>query len=262
MPNSGDFPLNLAKPPRALRFGIDSLLLSAFAYRSLRERFLSAKKNHLFVELGCGDGTALLGLLVKRKDALALGLDINADFITLARENAKRLSLAARFLAMDARMVIKDPTLREWREKANLVLANPPWRLPSEGHRSTNRMRDLALWAETDSLAAFTKAASFFLRHGGQFCSVIHPATLPLLIREMEKNSLGLREILPITPRKDQKALRLLLRAQKNAQSLPVFLFPLVLHKENSSCWSEEALAFCPWLANPEIKNNTSPEKT
>lgn len=255
------FPLSLIKTVKALRFGGDAFLLSAYACKCLEERFHSPKKVPLLVELGCADGTALLALLIKWPNAQALGIDFNADFIALAEENAGRLSLSASFLTLDVRNIPETPALKNLREKAHLVIANPPWRLPSEGHRSTNQMRNLALWAEADSLGVFVRAASFFLRHGGQFCSIIHPAILPMILKEMEKYSLGLREILPVASRKDQKAQRLLLRAQKNARALPIFLSPLIMHKENSSDFSEAALAFCPWLGKPEEKKPVSLEK-
>lgn len=262
MPQSGPFPLNLIQTPRALRFGIDAFLLSAYACKSLEGRFSSRKKSSFFVELGCGDGTALLALLLKYGNVPALGLDINPRFIAYARENAARLALPARFLAIDVREAIENGLCRDWREKASLALANPPWRQPSEGHRPENKMRDLALWADTDSLAAFARAASFFLRHGGHFCCIIHPASLPLMLKELGESRLGLREILPVSARAGKKALRLLLLAQKNAHALPNVLSPLVLHKENSAEFSEAALAFCPWLAREEDLNmDSSPEK-
>lgn len=262
-PPSLAFPFGLLKSSKALRFGCDALLLSAYASKNLERHFHSSKKSPVLVELGCGDGTALLGLLEKWKTALALGLDINANFIGMAVENAARLSESASFRTLDLHQVPHDPTLHEWREKANLVLANPPWRLPSEGHRSSNSMRNMALWAEEDSLAVFTRAASFFLRHGAQYCTIIHPSSLPLLLKELEKNRLGLRELLPLAPRAGQKAMRLLLRAQKNARALPVFLPPLVLHEDASSAFSAAALDFCPWLGKHESpEKTTSPEKT
>ncbi len=250
---AASFPLNLGQAPDGLRFGSDALLLAAYARRALASHFKSSQKNPLLVELGCGDATALLGLLTVWPRAQALGIDINADFILLARQNAARLAFTnAGFYALDLRKLRLEPGLCDWREKACLVLANPPWRLPSEGRRSANKARNLALWADADSLAVFSQAAAFFLKHGGQFCCISDPASLPRLLEEMGKNQLGLREILPLSPRAGQKAIRLLLRAQKNAQPLPELLAPLILHKDASNAWSQSALNFCHWLKSPE----------
>ena len=251
---SSVFPHCLADSPKALRFGSDALLLAAYAAKFLENSLASRKRNDCLIELGCGDGMAILGLLSLWPELEALGIDLNADLIRLAETNSNNMGLdKVKFMTMDLRHVGAS-SLPYWQGKANLVLANPPWRLPAEGRRSLDHARSCALWAEEDSLAIFSKAAGFFLKHKGQFCSIINPESLPRLIKEMERSQLGLREILPLAPYADKPASRLLLRSQKNAQTLPRLLPPLILHTKQDAQvagtkWSEAALNFCPWLA-------------
>lgn len=248
------FPFCLAKSPKALRFGSDALLLGAYAAKYLEHRPPAPKNKGPLIELGCGDGLALLGLLSLYPEYEALGIDLNADLVKLAKINSTNMALdKVQFLQIDLREV-STAKFADWQSKASLVLANPPWRLPTEGRRSTHTGRGRALWAETDSFTIFSKAAAFFLKHGGQFCCIINPSSLPLLTKEMERCKLGLREILPLAPYADKPASRLLLRSQKNAKALPQLLPPLVLHtnkgaKETRGKWSDAALDFCPWLA-------------
>lgn len=249
----GPFPFCLAEPPKDSRFGVDALLLASYASQALANLARGGKEPAV-AELGCGGGAALLGLL-SRADAQGLGIDINKDLINLAARNAGRMGLGkVRFLRMDLRDAGKD--LRDWQNRASLVLANPPWRPPSEGRRCASATRRKALWAEPDTLKTFCKAAYFLLKHGGQFCCIAGASAMPRLLAEMESCRLGLREILPVSPRRGKPAARVLMRAQKNAQSLPELLPPLVLHPDQESereqntdtKWSGEALNFCPWL--------------
>lgn len=243
------FPFCLAESPKDLRFGVDAMLLASYARQTL-ESLPSGGKETAVAELGCGGGDALLGVLASG-EALGLGIDINKDLIDLAARNAVRMGMdKVGFLRMDLRDAGKN--LRDWENRASLVLANPPWRLPSEGRRSASATRRKALWAEPDTFKIFCKAASFLLKHGGQFCCIAGTFALPRLLAEMESCRLGLREILPVSPRKGKPAARILMRAQKNAQSLPDLLPPLVLHPDQeqnpNDKWSAKALNFCPWL--------------
>ncbi len=246
------FPAGLEKTPEKLRYGIDSLLLAAYVCRILEDHFPSGKKVPGLVELGSGDGFALIGILTKW-NVPSDGIEINKDMHDRAVKNARNFSLEnICFLNMDLVNVKKEPLLKEWENNTFLVLANPPWRLPQETRRSSNKTRNMALWANEDTLKIFCAAASFLLKHAGQFCSIINPGILPSLLKEMEKSGLGLRRILPIYPYEGKSAIRLLLSAQKNAKMLPELLPPLILHynTDNNSIWSRAALDFCPWLGS------------
>lgn len=262
------FPHGLLRMPRPSRFGSDALLLSAFALRALAAS-LRFSKSHAtrVIELGCADGTALLGLLRSYNELLGLGLDINPDFIAYARSNGQKLNLEnACFQVLDLRRLKELRKLADWVEKCSLAMANPPWRLQEEGHRSGDASRNKALWADKDTFAVFCHAAARFLKHKGQFCLILNPASLPAISRELDACRLGLREILPVYGRSGQDAVRLLLRCQKNSQSLPVIRPPLFLHANQDGCpasiWSKAALEFCPWLDAPQNPDTEKPGLT
>ena len=83
------FPRGLKQPEGSFRFGQDALLLAA-----LTARFCTRKDK--VVELGCGCGAALSGLLLLWPCAYGLGLDIGEELLKAARENALSLNLAGR----------------------------------------------------------------------------------------------------------------------------------------------------------------------
>lgn len=243
--------MGLMKGPKYSRIGCDAFLLAAYACKLLDVHYKNKSLPPAFVDLGSGDGSALLGVLSLWRGN-ALGIDINKELVDQAKINANRLCLKnAEFIKSDLKDV--EEHFKGWKNKAFLVVANPPWRPPFEGRRCENQTRNIALWAKPDTLKIFCKAASYFLKNRGHFCCISSPATLPDLLMEMKNAGLGIREILPLFSKAAKPATRILLRAQKNAKSLPSLLPPLVLHEQSK--WSAQALAFCPWLAPAEALN-------
>lgn len=245
------FPSALLDPPKELRFGNDAFLLGAYACRTLESLGGHSGRPPLTAELGCGDGSALFGVL-SQWGGLALGIDINQAFTDLAAKNAERLGLSGvSFINMDLRNARASAALKAWAGRASLALANPPWRPPQEGRRCASPMRNAALWAEEDTLKIFCAAASFLLAPRAHFCCISNPGSLPKFIEEMSRAKLGLREILPIAPAAGKPAARVLMRARKGSAPLPKLLPPLILHepRAQNSKWSEAALRFCPWLS-------------
>src|SRR6202011_4182753 len=70
-------------------------------------------------DLGTGSGALLLALLSELPNAFAVGTDLSTDGLSLARDNAGRLGLAARaaFVACDLAGALAGPF--------DLVVANP-----------------------------------------------------------------------------------------------------------------------------------------
>lgn len=82
-------------------------------------------------DVGTGSGALLLALLKELPQAFGVGVDISADAITVARENARKLGLAER-----AAFIVTD-FCAALAPRSNLVVSNPPYLRTSE-------LRDLA----------------------------------------------------------------------------------------------------------------------
>jgi release factor glutamine methyltransferase len=74
------------------------------------------------LDLGVGSGAVLLAILAERPRARGLGVDVSADALAVARENAANLGLVGRaaFLRGDWTAGLED-------EGFDLVVANPPY---------------------------------------------------------------------------------------------------------------------------------------
>lgn len=256
------FPSGLEQPPGAYRFGMDALLLGAWAARCLGEAGGAAA----VTELGSGCGAALFALLLHpaltRPPSQALGVDDKKELCAAACLNAARLGLdCCRFLEGD----VEDAALlRQMGERAfAAVLANPPFDLP--GRRATPPLRERALRSTSHSdtetarkedgqsaLNVFCRAASRLLTHHGRFYVIFPAGDISRLLSALSAARLGLRRLLPVHPDRQGPAIRLLAEARRDAASDCRLLPPLFLHaqeRDNGPEWTPEALEFCPWLA-------------
>lgn len=270
------FPRGLEQPEGSLRFGVDALLLAAFAARHV-ESLNASRQTHLTAaELGCGCGAALLGLALRCPGITGLGLDREAPLVQAATANATRLGLTERLRFAEADLAdrkrmseLAGTTGVSHAGKVDLVLANPPYGVA--GRPSSRSMRERALRGAQGEkcreyvLQLFCRAAAALLRHQGCFCCIYDAPALPQLCAGLNDAGLGLRLLLPVRTHRAKPALRILALARKNAAHETMIDTPLTLHTKVSTNdnpetskvtgggkrgprWSAQALRFCPWL--------------
>jgi len=196
--------LRLWQPRRGFRFGMDAVLLAAAC---------PAQPGQSVLELGCGVGTALL-CLGKRVDGLALtGVEVQAGYADLARQNAAEAGIAARVVTADLADLPKD--LR--RESYDTVLMNPPY---FEAHRSSASAddgRDLALRGETP-LADWLMIGARRLAPGGRLTVIQRMERLPEVLGVLSER-LGSLAVRPIANRIDAAPDRVLVEAVKGGRA-------------------------------------------
>lgn len=247
----------MEQPDGALRFGLDALLLAAFAARHCEERrarFSRARRQApalSVAELGCGCGAALLGLALRCPETRGLGLEREPALLEAARRNACKLGLEQSLLFRVADLAHPLPEADGTRD---LVLANPPYGLPGQGRASPSVLRERAL-RDAEALDVFCRAAARLLRHHGHFFCIFEARSLPRLCAALESARLGLRRIIPVRPHRHSPATRLLVEARKDAAPELRLEAPLTLHRRQpgakgaSTIWTARALRFCSWLA-------------
>jgi len=253
------FPRGLLQPAGGFRFGADTLLLSAFAARSLGTRRGRAAKPLAGLDLGTGCGAASLGLLLLRPDLdLALtGIDSGPEMVDAATQNARALGLAGRYRAELAD--VGDFRRTGSGAAFDLALANPPFRKHGTGRVCADAARNRARFEGVGGFAAFAACAASALRSRGRLFLVHLAERLPELLRVLEDAGLAPRRVLPVQGRLGQAPRLVLLDClrlgPKHQQGLGLagfsLLAPLVLYAEDGSL-TPEAAEFCPPLAtNP-----------
>ncbi len=208
--------LVLCQPRKGHRVGHDAILLAAACSAQPRERL---------IELGAGVGAA--GLAVARRvDELALTMiEIDPALAALAQQNAERNGLDER-----TRVVCLDVTASAEAfttagiagGSADHVLMNPPFN--AAHNPSPDRGRRLA-HAGTDLTARqWVEAAAYLLRPAGVLTLIWRADGLDAVLASLADGFGGIG-IVPIYPKPEAPAIRVIVRAAKEGRA-PLVLLP------------------------------------
>ncbi len=208
--------LLLRQPVRGHRFGHDAILLAAAT---------AAQAGEQAVELGSGVGAAGLAL-ARRIEGLAVTLvEIDPMLAALATENAARNGLATRVRAVCLDVGAPAAAFAAAgiaMAAADHVLMNPPFNAPHNA--SPDRGRRLAHAASHDTLARWLTAAARLLRPSGLVTLIWRADGLYDVLAALNAG-FGATAVLPIYPKPDVAAIRVLVRAAKDKDG-PLTLLP------------------------------------
>jgi len=208
--------LVLRQQRRGHRFGHDAILLAAAT---------DARAGERACELGAGVGAAGLAL-AHRVGGLGVTLvEIDPALATLARENAVRNQLSdcvdvvTLDVAAPARAFAQSGLAAE---SCARVLMNPPFNDPAQ-RVSPDAARRRAHVGTTDGLRAWVDSASFLLGASGTLTLIWRAEGLADVLTALA--AFGAVTILPVHPRPDAAAIRILVAATKGSRA-PLTLLP------------------------------------
>ncbi len=200
--------LVLRQPRRGHRFGHDAILLAAA---------VPAQAGEHAIELGAGVGAAGLAL-ARRIDGLMVTLvEIDPMLAALARENAERNGLAGRVLSICldvAAPIVALEAAGIAPHCADHVLMNPPFNTPH--HPPSDGGRRLARVAAPDTLQQWLRTAAWLLRPSGTVTLIWRADGASEVLAALAA-SFGAIMLLPIHPKPDVAAIRVIARARKGA---------------------------------------------
>jgi tRNA1(Val) A37 N6-methylase TrmN6 len=208
--------LVLCQPRKGHRVGHDAILLAAAC---------SAQPGERLIELGAGVGGA--GLAVARRvDDLALTMvEIDPALAALAQQNARRNGLAER-----TRVVCLDVTALPDSfaaagiagSSADHVLMNPPFNAPH--NPSPDRGRRVAHAATHGTALQWVEASAYLLRPAGILTMIWRADGIDAVLAALAESFGGIG-LVPIYPKPDAPAIRIIVRAVKDSRA-PLQLLP------------------------------------
>jgi tRNA1(Val) A37 N6-methylase TrmN6 len=209
--------LVLRQPLKGHRVGHDAILLAAAC---------AAHAGEHLVDLGAGVGAAGLAVARRIEDVAVTLVEIDPTLVELARENAARNALAQRVRAtcLDAAAVrpggfgaagLKSGAVDQ-------VLMNPPFN--AAHNPSPDRRRRLAHAAAPDVLSRWLRTAARLLRPAGAVTLIWRADGLNAALAALA-DDFGSVTILPVHPKPEAAAIRVLIRALK-ASRAPLTLLP------------------------------------
>ncbi|QJR19467.1 tRNA1(Val) (adenine(37)-N6)-methyltransferase [Pelagibacterium halotolerans] len=222
--------LSIAQPEKGFRAGLDSVLLGASIPHGARQ----------LLDLGAGAGVAALCALAHDDGLEATLVENNADMAMLAAGNveANGFSQRATILKINATATgAERKALGLGTDRFDVVIANPPFfeagtRAPDPA-RAAARHTDgeVSGWVRTAVSCAHAKGEVIFI-HLAQ--------ALPQLLAAFDSRMGGIC-VLPIAPRPDAPASRVLVRGKKGSKAPMRLLPPLILHGETGGGFAEPA---------------------
>jgi tRNA1(Val) A37 N6-methylase TrmN6 len=213
--------LKLLQPAKGHRAGHDAILLAAAAASSVHA-----------IDLGAGVGTAGLALLTRKAVERVTLVEIDPDLAALARENAERNGFKDRteIVCTDAlKLGRKGGTTHPAISSADLVLINPPFNDPARKNVSPDPSRRRAHTANDADLDQWMSATDRLLAPNGRLVLIHRPEAVDAILATL-KGRFGAAELIPIFPRDNVPAIRLIVRAIKGRRTPPVLLPGLVLN--------------------------------
>jgi tRNA1(Val) A37 N6-methylase TrmN6 len=217
--------LRLLQPRRGHRFGHDAILLAAAT---------EAHSGDCVVDLGAGVGAAGLALAVRCPGTRVTLVDIDAQLVALATENAKRNALDDRVSAVTLDVAASAKGFSQAGmppDAIDRVLMNPPFHDADRSSASPDAARKAAHIAPVHSLDVWTTTALRLLRPGGVLTLIYRADALADVLSVLARG-FGSIEVIPVQPKPDAPAIRVIIRAVKGSRAPLVVQSGLVLNDD------------------------------
>jgi len=239
-----DKSLALYQVPDGFRTSMDSIMLGAAC---------PVKSGQSVLDLGCGVGSAGLCVLKRVDNTRLTGIDIQQDHIDLAIKNSEinHMQDCAEFICTDIRDDFNIGTFDH-------VICNPPYK-EAGAHRlspSPAKARamghieddiDLQNWITRAWLHIKGQGSLTIIHEAGQVDNILHS-----LYGKNGGKRFGRVEIIPLYPKQDVPAKRVILRAYKHKKSPAILHHGIIMHDSegNNTKQAENILrnkaALCP----------------
>lgn len=177
------------------KFGLDSILLTAFAI---------IKKHDRVLDLGTGSGIIPILLEAKTQGEHFTGLEIQEEVADMARRSVELNGLVDKIdiLTGDIKMAAEYFPGR----KMDVVTSNPPYMTVKEGLVSDNEKKAISRTEVKCCLEDVISAAAAVLRDKGRFYMVHRPSRLGEIIALMIKHRFSIRNLRLVYPRESAEA--------------------------------------------------------
>jgi tRNA1Val (adenine37-N6)-methyltransferase len=215
--------LKLIQNPSWFCFGMDAVLLSAFA---------KVKKGDRCLDLGCGNGVIPILLSGRTEGEHFTGLEIQADVAEMAQRSVD-------FNGISDRVDIVNGDIREALQifspsAFDVVTSNPPYLSHTHGLVSETDHKAVARHELCCTLSDVIENATKLLKPGGHFFMVHRPFRLAEIIQTMVSNRLEPKRMRLVYPYVDKEPNMVLIEGVRGGNSRMTVEKPLIVYqKEN-----------------------------
>ncbi len=222
--------LKIIQDPSKFCFGIDAVLLSAFA---------KVKPGENVVDIGTGTGIIPLLLSAKTDAKYIKAVEIQPDMADMAKRSVLYNNLQDRIEIICNDIKRADSFIKK--SSVDVVVSNPPYIKSS--HAITNPKNSLRLVRHeiACTLEDILSAASNMLKYHGRFYMIHKAHRLTEIVCKMREYKLELKRLRSIHPFADKPAKMVLIEGVKQANPWLDIDPPLIIYK-NDAEYTEEII--------------------
>jgi len=202
------------------KFGVDAVLLANFA---------EIKKGDKVMDLCSGTGIVPFIIAGKREAEKILGLEIQEEFVEMARRSSSLNSLNGKveFVKGD----LKNVKLVESLGKFNAVTVNPPYKAADSSILSQNEKEQIARFEIECNLDDVIKASKILLKDNGKLFMVHRPERMADIFETLRKYKIEPKKIRFVHPDIHKTPNIILIEAQNYGGKFLKILPPLYVYE-------------------------------
>ncbi len=217
--------LKIIQDKRRFMYGIDAVLLSAYAAPFIR-------KKDKVVDLGTGTGIIPLMLSSSNAEKI-IGVEVQSASAKMAKESVALNGLEGKIdiVEGDIKSVVDGKILGK--HSVEVVVSNPPYMVAEDCEACSTDAKNIARHEVLCSLEDVVAAADFLLKPHGTFFMIHRPYRLADIFAAFSRHGLEPKRMQLVHPFSDKEPNMVLIEARKNAQSSLRIEAPLVVRESN-----------------------------
>ena len=223
--------LEIIQNPGRFSFGMDAVLLSAFAQVKRGERVL---------DLGTGTGILPILLSAKNPGEAYVGLEIQEESADMARRSVKHNHLEEKIQIVTGD--IKEAQAIFGPASFQVVTTNPPYMIADHGLKNENEALYIARHEVLCTLADVLRESAKVLKVKGRFYMVHRPFRLPEIMKEMCAYGIEPKRMRLVYPYVDKEPNMVLIEGIKGGRPRMMVEPPLIVYNKDGS-YTEELLS-------------------
>lgn len=210
--------LKIIQDPDSFCFGMDAVLLSAFA---------EVREHETVLDLGTGNGILPLLLSAKTKGEHFTGLEIQPESVSLARRSVELNGLSERISIIEGDL--KEASAIFGTASFDVVTTNPPYMIADHGLTNPSDAKAIARHEICCTLDDVLRESAKLLRYGGRFYLVHRPFRLAEILSKMSAADIEPKRMRLVYPYVNEEPNMVLIEGRRGGKPRMTVERPLIL---------------------------------
>lgn len=218
----------IIQDPNRFCFGMDAVLLSAFA---------NVRKNEKVLDIGTGTGIIPILMEARYGGESYVGIEIQEDVADMASRSVKYNNLEEKIIIDNAD--VKDALELYGSSHFDVITTNPPYMTVDKGLINPSDTKALSRHELSVKLEDIVSISSKILKNKGRFYMIHRPARLVEIMNVMRKYNLEIKRIRMVHPYIDKEANMVLIEAMHDGKPFLKVENPLIVYEKSGEYTKE-----------------------